>query len=324
MVGAAICRRFAQHKTSESRRHGALWSILRDMAMTKRSRKKRAAADLGSGPQPEPASAPASAPRPTTTTEPLASVDATSPAPPRPARRRLSVGGLGPVLLLRAAHPRQAVLTAAGLAAAAALAGRTTRELGLVFATALVGQAILGWHNDLVDRKRDLAHDTPGKPVAQDRIDPGTVWFALVCGVLLVVPLSISNGVTAGSAYLLSLVVGLMANVVLRTGLLSWLPWAASYALFPAFLSYGGWGGDALGDPPEISITVLAGLLGIGVHFLRALPGLVADHEDGYRHLPLQIALKIGATRLLILASVYTALVLTGLLVAGNAVGLAQ
>ncbi|MCW2738148.1 MAG: hypothetical protein JWN97_2792, partial [Nocardioides sp.] len=163
-----------------------------------------------------------------------------------------------------------------------------------------------------------------GKPVAQDRLDPGTVWFALICGVLLVVTLSVANGVTAGSAYLLSLVAGLMGNVVLRTGLLSWVPWAVSFALYPAFLSYGGWGGDAHGDPPEIAITVLAALLGIGVHVLVALPGLVADNEDGQRHLPLRIALRIGAAKLLVLACVYTGLVIVGLLVAGNAVGLSQ
>ena len=54
-----------------------------------------------------------------------------------------------------------------------------------------------------------------------------------------------------------------------------------------------------MGDPPEISITVLAGALGVCVHFLRALPGLVADNRDGFRHLPLRVALKIGAPRLL-------------------------
>ncbi|MCW2794007.1 MAG: hypothetical protein JWO76_3105 [Nocardioides sp.] len=286
------------------------------MAITRRSRRKRADADGASDPTtgtvPDPAP------------EPLASKVTAGPEPQRRASGRFSVADLGPVLLVRAAHPRQALLTAAGVAAAAALAGRSSRELGLVFATVLVGQAVLGWHNDLVDRRRDAAHDAAGKPVAQDRLDPGTVWFALICGVLLVVPLSVANGVTAGSAYLLSLVAGLMGNVVLRTGLLSWVPWAVSFALYPAFLSYGGWGGDAHGDPPEIAITVLAALLGIGVHVLVALPGLVADNEDGQRHLPLRIALRIGAAKLLVLACVYTGLVIVGLLVAGNAVGLSQ
>ncbi len=239
-------------------------------------------------------------------------------------RRSFSPGRLGPVLLLQAAHPRQAVLTAVGVAGAAALAGRSTRELGLVLATVLVGQAVLGWHNDLVDRARDRAHDRPGKPVAHDLLDPGTVWFTVACAVLLLVPLSIANGVTAGLSYLLAVAVGLLGNVVLRKGWFSWLPWAVSYALLPAFLSYGGWGGDATGRPPEIAITVLAALLGVGVHVLRALPGLVDDNEDGLRHLPLRLALRLGATKVLVLASAWTALVVVALLLVGNAVGLSQ
>ena len=307
--------------TIESRRVGASWLILRGMAITRRARRARGGAK-------DPSSTTTGTTTGTTdgpVAQPKAGPVAQPKAEPTPrARRRFSAATFGPILLVRAAHPRQALLTAAGLAGAAALAGRSARELGLVFATVLVGQTVLGWHNDLVDARRDARHETAGKPLARQALDAGTVWFALACGVLLVVPLSIANGVTAGSAYLVSLAVGLMGNVVLRTGLLSWLPWAASYALYPAFLSYGGWGGDALGDAPEVSITALAALLGIGVHLLRALPGLVADHEDGYRHLPLRIGLRIGATKLLVAASVYTALVLVGLLVAGSMVGLSR
>jgi hypothetical protein len=196
--------------------------------------------------------------------------------------------------------------------------------VALVFATVLVGQAILGWHNDLMDRRRDERRLPSGKPIADGYLDPGTAWFALICGVLLVVPLAVSNGVTAGCLYLASLGIGLVGNVVLRRGLLSWVTWAAAFALYPAFLSYGGWGGEATGNPPQVAMVVLAALLGVGVHVLSALPGLVADHEDGHRHLPLRLALKIGATRLLVLALAWTVLDVVGLLVVGNAVGLSR
>lgn len=248
-----------------------------------------------------------------------------SPEPsPVPPRTRRSLHELGPVLLLRAAHPKQALVTALALALAAALSDRPIREVGLVLATVLVGQAIVGWHNDLVDRKRDEANQTPGKPLGQGLLDPGTVWFALSCAALLVIPLALSSGVTAGSAYLLALVLGLMGNVALRRGPLSWVTWAASYSLYPAYLSYGGWGGDFEGRPPEVTITVLAGLLGICVHVLRALPGLVPDNRDGQRHLPLRIALRIGAPRLLWFTVVLTVLVVAGLVVEGTRVGLTQ
>ena len=78
--------------------------------------------------------------------------------------------------------------------------------------------------------------------------------------------------------------------MVLRRSAFSWLPWAAAYGLLPAFLSYGGWGGRAEGDPPTVVLTVLAALLGVAVHVLLALPDLVDDNADGLRHLPLRLA----------------------------------
>jgi 4-hydroxybenzoate polyprenyltransferase len=210
------------------------------------------------------------------------------------------------------------------MAVAAAVSSRPGREVGLVFVTVLVGQAVLGWDNDLVDEEGDRAADRAGKPLATASLDRGTVWFALACGVLLVVPLSLSSGFEAGAAYLLSLVVGVLGNRWLRSGLLSWLPWAVSYALYPAYLSYGGWGGGRHGSPPTVAMTLAAGLLGIGVHVLTSLPGLVADNDAGQRHLPLRLGLRLGAPRLLALSIAWCVLALALILVVGTTVGLSQ
>jgi 4-hydroxybenzoate polyprenyltransferase len=241
--------------------------------------------------------------------------------------RRSPVAALAsawPVQLVRAAHPLHALVTALVLGGAAYLSGRPWREAALVALTVLVGQAVIGWHNDLVDQRRDRAHERPGKPIASGALDGGSVWFAVTCGVLLVVPLALGNGVTAGSAYLLSLAVAVVGNVVLRRTAFSWVAWAVSFGLLPAFLSYGGWGGQAEGDPPTIVMTVLAALLGVGVHFLLALPDLVDDNADGMRHLPLRVALRTGAPRLLLIAGTATAFVAAAIVVAGLTVGLRQ
>jgi len=229
-----------------------------------------------------------------------------------------------PFLLVRAAHPRQALLTAVGLGVAAALAGRPARELALVVVTVLVGQTILGWHNDLVDEEVDRAHARTGKPIADGRLDSGTVWFVLCCGVLLVVPLAVSNGVAAGLAYLGSVVVGMLGNVLLRRNVLSFLPWVIAFGLYAYFLSYGGWGGGSHGGPPEIAMVVLAALLGVGVHVLVALWGLVADNEDGWSYLPLKLGLRLGATKLLVITIVYLTIVVAALLYTGSRIGLVR
>jgi 4-hydroxybenzoate polyprenyltransferase len=89
-------------------------------------------------------------------------------------------------------------------------------------------------------------------------------------------------------------------------------------------LSYGGWGGQSDGDPPTLVVTVLAALLGVAVHFLLALPDLVDDNADGLRHLPLRLALRIGAPQLLWVSIVVTVFLAASLVVAAAAVGLRQ
>ncbi len=231
---------------------------------------------------------------------------------------------LTPVLLVRAAHPRQAVLTAVAMAVAAAVSGRPPREVGLVLATVLVGQAVLGWDNDLVDEDADRAAERSDKPVATGALERGTVGFALACAVLLLVPLALSSGITAGACYLLSVLVGVLGNRWLRGGALSWLPWAVSFALYPAYLSYGGWGGGAEGDPPTIAMTLVAAVLGVGVHVLTSLRGLVDDNRAGRRHLPLRLALRVGAPRLRVLTIGFCVLVAGVAAVVGSTVGLSR
>jgi 4-hydroxybenzoate polyprenyltransferase len=240
-------------------------------------------------------------------------------------RRGFELKRLLPVALFRASHPRQALLSAAILAAAAAMAGREDKEIGLVFATVLVGQVLLGWHNDVVDADRDRSHDRHNKPVALGHVDRSTMWFSVACALLLLVPLAIANGVEAGSAFLIYVAIGMAGNAgLLRRTKFSYLTWMASFALLPAFLSYGGWAGEGGGGPPTYLLTALAALLGIGVHLLTSLPGLVDDNKDGIRHFPLNIAVRTGAPKLLVISSIYTLAVSAGILIAGLEVGLVQ
>ena len=125
-----------------------------------------------------------------------------------------------------------------------------------------------------------------------------------------------------------------MYNFWFKRTVLSWLPYAVSFGLLPAFLSYGGLGGGMHGGPPTIAMTVLAALLGVGIHFLTTLgqgerltvrrADLVEDKETGVRHLPLRVAMRIGAPKLLWVSMAWTALVAAGIVVAGLTVGVTQ
>ncbi|EGD42253.1 hypothetical protein NBCG_03504 [Nocardioidaceae bacterium Broad-1] len=253
-------------------------------------------------------------------TQPSASAVPDAPASSQSVMDR--IGNWAPFLLIRTTHPRQAVLTAIGLSVAAVLAGLSTREVTLIAVTVLVGQAVLGWHNDLVDQAVDRRHEREGKPISDGRLEAGGVWFALCCGVLLVIPLSVTSGTVAGLFYLGSLVIGMLANVLLRKGLFSWVLWAAAFACYPGYISYAGWAGETTGGPPHWAMVVLAAALGVGVHFLTALWGLVADNEDGWTYLPLKAGLQLGAGKLLGVTMVYIAAVIGAMLYAASAVGL--
>lgn len=226
--------------------------------------------------------------------------------------------------LALACHPLPTAAMTVAVTVAAALTGRSLLELGLVAATVLSGQLTVGWLNDVLDRDRDRQVGRQDKPVALGWVDPGTVTFAIAVAVLLVVPLSVANGTYAGIAHLLAIGSAWLYNLWFKRTFLSWLPYAASFGLLPAFLSYGGLGGGMHGGPPTIALTVLAALLGVGIHFLNALPDLVEDNRTGMRHLPLRIALRIGAPRLLWLSMAWTAVVAAGIVVAGLTVGVAQ
>lgn len=236
-------------------------------------------------------------------------------------RRRRERGG-GVVALAQAAHPRQAAIVAVGVGVGALAAGREAREVAVVTLAVLVGQVILGWHNDIVDAERDADHGTPRKPVADGRLDAGSVWFAISIGVLLVIPLSLTTGIVAGLFHLGSVLVGMGGNLALRNGRLSFVTWAVQFACYPAYLSFGGWGGADLGDPPSWPMVVLAALLGIGFHFVRSTWGLVADDADGWHTLPLRIGRRLGATRLVLVSGAFTLAVLVGMLIVGSTVGL--
>ena len=121
---------------------------------------------------------------------------------------------------------------------------------------------------------------------------------------LLVVPLSLSSGIDAGLAYLLSL-----ARRLTRLGNRLLRPAAVLAAVGGRVRAVPGVpllrrvGRRGRRPPPTIAMTVAAALLGVGVHVLTSLRGLVDDNRAGRRHLPLRLALRLGAPRLLVLAS---------------------
>ncbi len=141
----------------------------------------------------------------------------------------------------------------------------------------------------------------------------GNASFAIAVLLLLVIPLSLQNGIEAGLFVLATLPVGYVHNRWLHTTPLSWVGWSGTFALLVFFVTYGGWGREAEGSAPLTTFVLLCAALGFCVHFLTSLPDLVVDNQARVRHLPLRIALRTGATRLMIITIVLTVGVLAAI-----------
>ena len=96
----------------------------------------------------------------------------------------------------------------------------------------------------------------------------------LACGAAAAtcVPLSLASGWRAGLCHLVGVGGGWAYNLGLKRTLLSWLPYALSFALLGAFLSLGLPGHPA----PHWWVLAAAALLGVGAHFLNVVPDVEA------------------------------------------------
>lgn len=226
--------------------------------------------------------------------------------------------------LVRSAHPKQAVFLAAVLGVLAAIDGRPEREYLLTAGAVLAVQLSLGLSNDLCDQHHDYRAQTVGKPIGSGALPANRASYWMMVLILLAVPLSVQNGAVAGVALLATLPIGWVHNRWLhRTGF-SWLGWTLTFALLPAFLAYGSWPGEPHGDPPTYAVTGAAAAVGFCLHFVTTLGDLVDDNKSGARNLPLRIALRIGAPRLLVLTILLTTAAVAGLAVASLTIGLRQ
>lgn len=240
-------------------------------------------------------------------------------------RVRASVRRDGQVtLLLLAAHPVQAVLMGGAIGVLALASDRGLGQSVVAAAAVLLTQLALGLHNDASDAQYDARAKAPRKPVAAGALPAENARFVALVLVVLAIPVSLLSGTVAAPALLLTLPIGYVHNRILHRTAASFLGWMLTFALYPVFLAYGGWGAGRHGDDPTWQFIVVSAFVGLCVHFATALPDLVGDNASGVRGLPLRIALRTGAPRLLIGTVVMSVVVLALFIWVGINPGLRQ
>lgn len=198
------------------------------------------------------------------------------------------MGGLSPALgsrvsgLVATAHagPTLAVTILAGLLGLAADLP-PDRWIVMVLAV-LAGQLSIGWSNDLVDRRRDLAAGRTDKPLATAQVP--VRWVQAGCAVSLIAcaGLSVACGPLAAVAQACVVGAGWAYNAGVKSTVWSWLPYAIAFGALPAFVTLSG---------PQHLLPpwwwpIGAALLGVGAHLLNVLPDLDDDARTGVRGLP--------------------------------------
>lgn len=222
-------------------------------------------------------------------------------------------------LLLRCAHPKQAVLLAVVMAVGAALSGRDPAEVAVVGGGVLLAQLIAGLLNDVCDESLDRRADVRSKPIAEGWVPRGNATFAALALAILLIPMSLQSGALAGGLLLGSVVLAAVHDRLLHRTPLSFVGWVGTGVLYAWSLAAGGWGLETVAGSPAPLLLATGGLLGLALHLLTSLRDLPADRAAGIRPFPLVLALRLrGAVGLLVLSVLVSAgsvalLVLTAL-----------
>ncbi|MFJ6793413.1 UbiA family prenyltransferase [Streptomyces sp. NPDC091268] len=203
--------------------------------------------------------------------------------------------------LLGACHPLPAAAVTLLTAVLALAVGRPLPGAALAVAAVAAGQLSVGWCNDRVDLRRDLATGRTDKPLVAGTVTPRAVAAAALGALLLCVPLSLAAGPRAGAVHLAGVAAAWAYNLRLKSTTASWLPYALGFGLLPAFITL-----PLPGHPwPPPWLTAAAALLGAGAHFANVLPDIEGDRATGVRGLPQRLGVRRSAAlgALLVLGS---------------------
>ncbi|BDZ41764.1 membrane protein [Paraoerskovia sediminicola] len=184
--------------------------------------------------------------------------------------------------LLVATHAGpMAVVTLLALALSAGIsAGRWSTTL--VTLAVLLGQVSVGWSNDWLDAPRDRAVGRNDKPVVVGAVSPRTLRTGAFAALAACVALSFSVGWQAGLLHTAAVLSAWTYNAWLKRTMLSWLPYAVSFGLLPAFVVAGAQDGRVVAG----WTVAVAALLGVGAHVANVLPDLEDDGATGVRGFP--------------------------------------
>ncbi|MCO7271814.1 UbiA family prenyltransferase [Cellulosimicrobium cellulans] len=189
--------------------------------------------------------------------------------------------GLVRGLVVASHFPPTVMVTLFALALSAGI-GAGARTTTLVALAVLTGQLSVGWSNDWLDARRDLAVGRADKPVVTGLVTPATLRTAALAALGACVVLSLATGVVPGLVHVVAVAIAWSYNAALKATWWSWAPYALSFGLLAVFVVLAA-PGDGRPAPWAVAAAVL---LGVGAHVANTLPDLEDDAATGVRGLP--------------------------------------
>ncbi|MDF9874701.1 UbiA family prenyltransferase [Cellulosimicrobium cellulans] len=212
--------------------------------------------------------------------------------------------GLVRGLVVASHFPPTVMVTAFALALSAGI-GAGARTTTLVALAVLVGQLSVGWSNDWLDARRDLAVGRADKPVVTGLVTPAALRAAALAALAACVVLSLATGVVPGLVHVVAVASAWSYNALLKATWWSWAPYALSFGLLAVFVVLAA-PGD--GRPAPWAVGAAA-LLGVGAHVANTLPDLEDDAATGVRGLPHRLGRRASSVLAPVLLGVASVLV---------------
>ena len=189
------------------------------------------------------------------------------------------------VALALSSHPGPSVVVSAVAAVLGIAVGLDSLHVAILGIAFLLGQLSVGLSNDWIDAERDRAVGRTDKPVADGRVDVGTVRTASFITAVAAIVLSVPLGWLATLAHTVFILSAWTYNLGLKNTPLSVLPYIVSFGLLPMIAT--------LARPVPAAAAawalVLGALLGVAAHFANVLPDLDDDARTGIAGLPHRI-----------------------------------